>query len=53
MVLGILFCRILAYAANVLPSVQIWELAGKLVKSDLCQQMVTVSVTRCAMTAGD
>lgn len=49
MVLGLIFCRILAYEANVLPSV----LAGKFVKSDLCQQMVTVSVRRCAMTAGD
>lgn len=44
MVLGLIFCRILAYAANVLPSVKISKLAGKLVKSDLCQQMLTVSV---------
>lgn len=51
-ILGIIFCRIFPYVANVLPSVQISKL-GKFVKSDLCQQMGTVSVTRCAMTAGD
>lgn len=41
MVLGLFFCRILAYAANV-PSVQFSKLGDKFVKSALCQQMVTV-----------